>query len=119
VPAAEIQDQVVTLTPGAVSLSGLDYYLIYWEPVLDYRRAPMKSDMRHRRDRVRINSSEEYRRALERCDELRDRGEKAHSNPELAALEGAIAEYDAPDDVPEVSKGKPIANPAGRRHTDK
>jgi hypothetical protein len=54
-----------------------------------------------------LETCEDYRWALERASKLRSLGAMADSNPELAALEGAIARYVGQPGRPEVRKGRP------------
>jgi hypothetical protein len=49
----------------------------------------------------------EYRAALERAAVLRSAGATAENNGELAAIEGAIAQYVGVPGQPEVRKGRP------------
>jgi hypothetical protein len=49
----------------------------------------------------------EYRAALERAAALRSAGATAEDSDELAAIEGAIAQYVGVPGQPEVRKGRP------------
>jgi hypothetical protein len=62
-----------------------------------------------------INSLEDYKVALGRVNELRDRGESAEANAELAELEAAVAAYEALPDQPDKSKARPTPDPYGKR----
>ena len=59
-----------------------------------------------------LETCDDYRRALERVALLRDNGELAESNRELASLEGAIARYVARPGRPSTRKGRPSENGA-------
>ncbi|MGD8808271.1 MAG: hypothetical protein PVG24_01635 [Gammaproteobacteria bacterium] len=54
-----------------------------------------------------LETREDYRWALERVSELRGLGAMAETNPELAALEGAIARYVARPGHPDERKARP------------
>ena len=54
-----------------------------------------------------LKSKEAYERAMHRVAELRELGATAESDPELAALEGAIARYVAEPGHPARRKGRP------------
>ena len=62
-----------------------------------------------------INSLEDYKVVLGRVNELRDRGETAEENAELAELEAAVAAYEALPDQPDTSKARPTPDPYGKR----
>lgn len=54
-----------------------------------------------------LNTVSDYQAALRRVAALRDEGERAETNPELADLEGAIARYVAKPGRPATRKGRP------------
>lgn len=60
-----------------------------------------------------LKSVADYEAALERVAELRNRGEKAEANAELAGLEGAIARYVAKPGRPATRKGRPDEGSSG------
>ena len=62
-----------------------------------------------------INNVKDYEAALARVNELRDRGETAEGNTELADLEAAIAAYEALPDQPDTSRARPTPDPYGKR----
>jgi hypothetical protein len=57
-----------------------------------------------------LKSRDDYRRAIERIDELRGHGSTAEENAELAELEGAVARYVAKPGQPASRKGRPGGN---------
>jgi hypothetical protein len=57
-----------------------------------------------------LQSVEQYRDALDRANALRDAGETAETNAELAALDGAIAQYAGEPGKPAVSAGRPASS---------
>jgi len=57
--------------------------------------------------RLILETCEDYRWALDRANELRNRGALAETNKELGALEGAIARYVGQPGKPDVRKGRP------------
>ncbi len=57
-----------------------------------------------------LMTSDDYANAMRRAAELRKRGEKAEKNPELAALEGAIALYSSRPGQPAERKGRPYSD---------
>ncbi len=61
-----------------------------------------------------IDSPNDYNAALERINQLRDRGETAEKNAELAELEAAVAAYEAAPGQPDESKGRPTPDPYGK-----
>jgi hypothetical protein len=60
-----------------------------------------------------LMTADDYAHALRRAAELRKRGEEARSNPELAALEGAIALYASRPGEPDERKAKPVSRGEG------
>lgn len=54
-----------------------------------------------------LRTNDEYRRALRRSAALRDQGRRPEDDAELAAIEGAIAEYVAKPGVPARRRGRP------------
>lgn len=56
---------------------------------------------------MKITDEQGYEQALERIAELRAAGEQADVGSELAALEAAVAGYDAQAGEPAESKGRP------------
>lgn len=54
-----------------------------------------------------LKTRDDYRRAVERAEELRGQGATAATNPELAEIEGAIARYVAVPGQPATRKGRP------------
>lgn len=67
----------------------------------------MTADMKHAGHHPVVNTQQEYERAVRRVAELRKAGATAESDPELAALEGAIARYVAKPGEPARRKGRP------------
>lgn len=57
--------------------------------------------------KVILETHEDYRWAIERAGKLRGLGALADSNPELAALEGAIARYVGRPGLPDERKARP------------
>ena len=64
---------------------------------------------------VKISTRGAYRKAIDRIDKLRNVGETAEGNTELAELKAAVAAYEARPDEPDESKGKPTPDPYGKR----
>ncbi len=59
-----------------------------------------------------LMTAEHYAHAMRRAATLRQRGELAQTNEELAALEGAIALYASRPGQPAESKGRPETDDA-------
>jgi hypothetical protein len=57
-----------------------------------------------------LMTPEDYAHAMRRAADLRQRGEKAEKNSELAALEGAIALYASRPGQPEERMGCPYSD---------
>jgi len=57
-----------------------------------------------------LRSVADYKEALDRANALRDSGATAESNAELAALDGAIAQYVGEPGKPARSAGRPVSS---------
>ena len=60
---------------------------------------------------TRISNNEEYKRAVDRVDELRASGQTVANNVELADLTAALEAYEIDPTKPGESVGKPTADP--------
>lgn len=64
---------------------------------------------------MKIDTPEEYQKAIQRYDALRSAGKTVENDAEMQQLEPAIAAYEALPDQPDVSKGKPTPDPFAER----
>lgn len=64
--------------------------------------------MGNKPERLILKSPAEYEAAAKRVGEMRSHGATAETNPELARLEGAVANYVAEPSHPALRRGRPV-----------